>query len=70
MNMTCTLFRLTPEEALAGLAVNAARAVGMQATHATLEVGKAGDFVVWKIESPAEPSYAIGAAACLHRKNS
>ena len=68
MNMACTLFRLTPEEALAGFTINAARALGMQATHGTLEVGKAADFAVWEIDSPAELAYAIGAAPCVHRE--
>jgi imidazolonepropionase len=68
MNMACTLFRLTPEEALAGFTVNAARALGMQATHGTLEVGKAADFALWEIDSPAELAYAIGGAPCVHRE--
>jgi imidazolonepropionase len=61
MSMACTLFRLTPDEALAGFTRNAARALGMQATHGTLEAGKAADFTLWDIESPAELAYAIGA---------
>jgi imidazolonepropionase len=68
MNMACTLFHLTPEEALAGFTVNAARALGMQATHGTLEVGKAADFALWEIDSPAELAYAIGAAPCVRRE--
>lgn len=67
MNMACTLFHLTPEEALAGFTVNAARALGMQATHGTLEVGKAADFALWEIDSPAELAYAIGAGPCVSR---
>src|SRR3546814_2425711 len=46
LNMGCTLFRLTPEEALAGVTRNGARALGMAATHGTLEPGKAADFVL------------------------
>ena len=61
LNMACTLFRLTPEEALAGVTRNGARALGMQATHGTLEAGKAADFVLWDVGSPAELAYAIGA---------
>ena len=61
MNLACTLFRLTPEEALAGVTRNGARALGMQATHGTLEAGKAADFVLWRIGSPAALSYAMGA---------
>jgi imidazolonepropionase len=67
MNMACTLFRFTPEEALAGFTVNAARALGMQASHGTLEVGKAADLALWEIESPAELAYAIGANPCVGR---
>jgi len=65
MNMACTLFRLTPDEALAGFTRNAARALGMQATHGTLEVGKSADFTLWDVESPAELAYAIGANPCV-----
>ena len=61
MNMACTLFSLTPEEALAGATRNGARALGMQATHGTLEAGKQADLALWEIESPAELAYAIGA---------
>jgi len=67
MNMACTLFRMTPEEALAGFTVNAARALGMHASHGTLERGKAADFALWDIESPAELAYAIGANPCIGR---
>ena len=67
MNMACTLFRLTPEEALAGFTVHAARALGMQSSHGTLEVGKAADLALWEIESPAELAYALGANPCVGR---
>ncbi len=61
LNMACTLFRMTPEEALAGVTRNAARALGMAESHGTLEVGKAADFAIWDIERPAELAYRIGA---------
>jgi imidazolonepropionase len=64
LNMACTLFRLTPDEALAGMTRNAARALGMQATHGTLELGKAADLALWDIGSPAELAYAVGANPC------
>ncbi len=60
MNLACTLFRLTPEEALAGITRNGARALGMHATHGTLEAGKCADFALWEIESPAELAYVAG----------
>ncbi|MGD1877102.1 MAG: imidazolonepropionase [Kiloniellaceae bacterium] len=64
LNMACTLFRLTPEEALAGITRNGARALGMHDTHGTLEPGKVADFVVWDISSPAELAYRIGHNPC------
>jgi imidazolonepropionase len=65
MNLACTLFRLTPEEALAGVTRNGAKALGMQAMHGTLAIGKQADFALWKINSPAELAYAMGANPCL-----
>ena len=59
MNMACTLFRLTPEEALAGITRNAARALGATDT-GTLEVGMRADFAVWDVRHPAELAYRIG----------
>ena len=64
LNMACTLFRMTPEEALAGVTRNAAKALGMAATHGTLEAGRAADFALWEIERPAELAYRIGANPC------
>jgi imidazolonepropionase len=59
MNMACTLFRMTPEEALRGATLNAARALGLN-DRGTLETGKRADIVVWDVEHPAELSYWIG----------
>jgi imidazolonepropionase len=59
MNMACTLFRMTPEEALAGATRNAAKALGL-ADCGTIETGKRADLAVWNIEHPAELSYRIG----------
>jgi imidazolonepropionase len=67
LNMGCTLFRLTPEEALAGMTRHAARALGLQASHGTLEPGKAADFALWDIAAPAELAYALGASPCVGR---
>jgi imidazolonepropionase len=58
-NMACTLFRLTPEEALRGITVNAARALGL-ADRGTLAVGKRADLVAWNVKQPAELCYWIG----------
>ena len=64
LNMACTLFRLTPEEALAGVTRNAARALGRERDVGTLEVGKQADLVLWDIEHPAELAYRSGFNAC------
>ena len=58
-NMACTLFRLTPEEALAGITANAARALAMDDV-GTLEPGRRADFAIWDLEDPAQLSAQIG----------
>lgn len=60
LNMACTLFRLTPAEALAGVTRNAARALGLN-DRGVLAVGMRADFVVWAIDHPAQLSYSLGA---------
>ena len=60
LNMGCTLFRLTPEEALAGMTREAARALGLASEIGTLEVGKRCDLAIWEIERPAELAYRMG----------
>lgn len=64
LNMACTLFRLTPEEALAGVTRNAARALGLAGRRGTLEADKDADFVLWDIEEPAELAYRFGFNPC------
>jgi imidazolonepropionase len=64
LNMGCTLFGLTPEEALSGVTRQAAHALGMQAQIGTLEVGKRADFALYAIERPAELCYRLGANPC------
>ena len=59
LNMACTLFRLTPDEALAGVTRNAARALGMP-DRGVLETGKIADLALWDIEHPAELAYHLG----------
>lgn len=64
MTMACTLFGLTPEEALAGATRNAARALGLAHEIGTLEVGKRADFALYDITQPAELACALGANPC------
>jgi imidazolonepropionase len=59
MNMACTLFRMSPAEALAGVTVNAARALGM-VDRGSLAVGQVADLAVWNCAHPAELAYRIG----------
>ena len=60
MNMACTLFGLTPEEALSGMTINAARALGLAHEIGTIEASKAADLAVWRIADIAELGYWIG----------
>lgn len=64
MNMACTLFRLTPLEALKGVTLHAARALGLQEEIGSLALGKVADFALWEIERPGELAYAIGSNPC------
>ena len=59
INMACTLFRLTPEEALRGVTVHGARALGL-ADRGTLAAGQRADFAVWDLEHPNELAYWFG----------
>jgi imidazolonepropionase len=72
LNMACTLFGLTPEEALSGITRHAARALGALDDIGTLEVGKRADVAFWRIDRPAELCYGMGANPCvgvMHRGN-
>ena len=60
MGMACTLFGLTPEEAVAGMTRNAAKALGLQDEIGTISAGKAADLCIWRIGRPAELCYWIG----------
>jgi imidazolonepropionase len=59
MNMGCTLFRMTPEEALKGVTCNAAKALGLTDC-GTIIAGKRADLAVWNVSHPAELAYRIG----------
>lgn len=65
LNMACTLFQLTPEEALRGVTLNAARALGWETQRGSLSIGKQADFVLWQIQEPAELAYRFGTNPCL-----
>ncbi|MET3439810.1 imidazolonepropionase [Variovorax paradoxus] len=60
MNMACTLFRLTVPEALAGVTVHAARALGLQQTHGAIAEGMPANFVLWNVREAAELAYWFG----------
>jgi imidazolonepropionase len=60
MSMACTLFGLTPEEALAGMTREGAKALGLANECGTISAGKAADFCIWRIGRPAELCYWIG----------
>ena len=59
MNMACTLFRLTPEEAFAGVTVHAARALGLE-DRGRLAPGQRADLAVWDAAQPRELAYRFG----------
>jgi imidazolonepropionase len=60
MNMGCTLFRLTPEEALRGVTCHAARALGLQDARGQIKVGYDADLAIWDIDHPAQLAYEVG----------
>ena len=60
INMACTLFGLTPEEAIAGMTINAARALGLAHDIGTIEAGKAADLCAWRVDDLSELAYWIG----------
>ena len=60
MNMACTLFRMTPEEALSGVTRVAAQALGIGHEVGTIEIGKKAEFAVWNVDQPAELAYRMG----------
>lgn len=63
IHLACTLFRLTPEEALRGATVHGARALGL-ADRGRLVAGQRADFAVWDVDHPRELAYWFGRRAC------
>lgn len=66
LNLACTLFRLTPREALSGMTAHGARALG-RPDLGRIEIGAVADLCVWNIQHPAELSYAIQAGRLRQR---
>ncbi|WP_419902192.1 imidazolonepropionase [Kiloniella sp.] len=60
MNMACTFFKMTPTETMRGVTINAAQALGIEASYGSLEIGKTADLAIWDINNPAELSYHMG----------
>ncbi|HDM8165833.1 TPA: imidazolonepropionase [Vibrio harveyi] len=67
MNMACTLFRLTPQEALRGVTQNAAKALGYGESRGVIDIGFDADFSIWDIEHPADLSYQVGTKRLVGR---
>ncbi|MBC3766599.1 imidazolonepropionase [Neptunicella marina] len=66
INMACTLFALTPEEALQGVTLNAAKALGLDEMLGSIETGKQADLVCWDIQHPNQLAYMVGTHKPLH----
>jgi imidazolonepropionase len=66
LNMACTLFRMTPEEALRGVTVHGARALGLN-DRGLLSAGQRADFVAWDLDHPNELAYWFGRNPCRRR---
>jgi len=65
MNLGCLLLGLTPEEALRGVTLNGARALGLGGSRGSLERGKLADLAIWEIDHPRELSYWMGRNPCV-----
>lgn len=60
INMACILFHLTPEEAIRGVTINAAKALGLEQHYGSLDTNKMADFIIWDIQHPGELVYYLG----------
>ena len=60
LNMACTLFKMTPYEALAGVTINAAKALGIEKEKGKIAIGFDADLACWNIEQPAQLAYQFG----------
>ncbi|WP_420417765.1 imidazolonepropionase [Pacificispira sp.] len=67
LNMACTLFRMTPEETLAGMTREGARALSLLKDRGTLEAGKRADIALWDVQHPAELAYRFGYNPLIRR---
>ena len=67
VNLACLLFELTPEEGLAGVTRQAARALGLTSQVGTLEIGKRGDLALWDVEEPAALVANLGSRPGVRR---
>ena len=65
LNLGCTLFRLTPEEALAGVTRDAARTLAVHGDRGRLVPGLRADLALWNVTSPAELAYWMGGNPCV-----
>ena len=64
LNMACTQFKMTTEEALMGVTKHAAKALGLEATHGQLKIGMQADLVHWDIDEPEDLAYYFGTNPC------
>ncbi|WP_223668984.1 imidazolonepropionase [Kangiella shandongensis] len=63
LNMACTLFRMTPLEALQGVTIHAAQALGIERQAGSIEIGKKAELALWDIEHPNQLSYQLGGSS-------